>query len=145
MSLLTIFTAPKPFTNPHIATIQRNAIRSWLALPEVEVVLIGEEAGMAEVAVELGVRHIPDVKRNASGTPLMRSPAMMGMTVQEQNGLNAPAAVARRTARASLPAKARTSKPSWGVESGGTRHEIASWLPARRAAALSILQVIRDV
>ena len=30
--LLTLFTAPKPFTNPHIALIQRNAIRSWMAL-----------------------------------------------------------------------------------------------------------------
>lgn len=73
MTLLTLFTAPKPFTNPHISTIQTNAIRSWLALPEVEVVLIGDEAGMAQVAAELGVRHIPQVRRNASGTPLISS------------------------------------------------------------------------
>ena len=32
MSFLTIFTAPKPFTDPHINLIQRNALRSWLAL-----------------------------------------------------------------------------------------------------------------
>ncbi len=31
---LTLFTAPKPFTNPHIALIQRNAFRSWQALGE---------------------------------------------------------------------------------------------------------------
>ena len=38
---LTIFTAPKPFTNPHIDTIQRNAIRSWVELGEaVQVVLV---------------------------------------------------------------------------------------------------------
>jgi hypothetical protein len=74
MSLMTIFTAPKPFTHPHIAMIQRNAIRSWLQLgPEVQVVLIGEEAGLAEAAEELGVLHLPQVKRNAQGTPLVSS------------------------------------------------------------------------
>jgi hypothetical protein len=74
MTLLTIFTAPKPMTHPHIATIQRNAIRSWLALgSEVEVLVIGEEEGLAETCAELGVRHLPDVARNASGTPLVSS------------------------------------------------------------------------
>lgn len=74
MAYLTIFTAPKPFTNPHIATIQRNAIRSWVNLgPDVEVILMGDEAGMAEVAQELGVKHLPGVARNANGTPLVSS------------------------------------------------------------------------
>ncbi|NLG73106.1 MAG: glycosyltransferase family 2 protein [Chloroflexi bacterium] len=74
MPLLTIFTAPKPFTNPHIDTIQRNAIQSWLQLgPDVEVFLIGEEAGLAEVAREFGVTHLPDVRRNSEGTPLVSS------------------------------------------------------------------------
>ena len=71
---LTIFTAPKPFTNPHIRTIQRNAIQSWKALGEdVQVILVGEEAGMAKTAAELGVLHLPDVRRNDSGTPLVSS------------------------------------------------------------------------
>lgn len=74
MPILTIFSAPKPFTNPHIAIIQRNAIRSWAELgPEVEVILVGEEAGLAEAAAELGVRHLPDVERNTEGTPLVSS------------------------------------------------------------------------
>lgn len=74
MPTLTLFTSPKPFTNPHIAVIQRNAIRSWLNLgPEVEVLLLGEEEGLAEAAAELGVRHIPQVERNANGTPLVSS------------------------------------------------------------------------
>lgn len=65
MSYITIFTAPKGFTNPHIAMIQCNAISSWKALgPQVEVLLMGDEEGMAEEAKELGVRHIPDVKRS---------------------------------------------------------------------------------
>ncbi len=74
MTFLTIVSAPKPFTDPHIATIQRNAIQSWLHLgQEVEVLLIGEEAGMAEAARELGVRQISEVARNAQGTPLVSS------------------------------------------------------------------------
>jgi hypothetical protein len=73
MSLITLFSAPKPFTNPHIATIQRNAIRSWTLLPDVDVILLGEEAGLAEAARELGVKHISGVKCNGSGTPLISS------------------------------------------------------------------------
>jgi hypothetical protein len=71
---LTLFSAPKPFTDPHIRTIQRNAIQSWKELgPEVQVILIGEEEGMAETAEEFNVQHLPDVCRNTSGTPLVSS------------------------------------------------------------------------
>ena len=73
MPFITFFSAPKPFTNPHIAMIQRNAIRSWTLLPDVEVILLGEEEGLAKAAHELGVRHISQVKRNANGTPLISS------------------------------------------------------------------------
>jgi hypothetical protein len=46
MTSLTIFSAPKPFTNPHIDIIQRNAIRSWVEMDSrVEVILIGDEQG----------------------------------------------------------------------------------------------------
>lgn len=74
MADLTIFSAPKPFTNPHIALIQRNAIRSWKNLGEqVDVILLGDEPGLAEAAAELGVRHIREVKRTPAGTPLVSS------------------------------------------------------------------------
>jgi hypothetical protein len=73
MSLVTLFSAPKPFTDPHIATIQRNAIKSWTLLPDVEVLLIGNEEGVAETATELGVKHLLDVKCSQSGTPLISS------------------------------------------------------------------------
>jgi len=73
MPLITLFSAPKPFTNPHIAMIQRNAIKSWTLLPDVDVILLGEEEGLAEAAKELGVKHIPHVARNTSGTPLISS------------------------------------------------------------------------
>lgn len=69
---LTLFTAPKPFTNPHIALIQHNALRSWKALGEaVEVVLIGSEEGIAEAAAEYGFGHRADVPVNRLGTPLI--------------------------------------------------------------------------
>src|SRR5512145_940722 len=73
MPLITLFSAPKPFTDPHIAVIQRNAITSWTLLPDVEVILLGEETGLAEAAKELGVKHVPNVARNESGTPLISS------------------------------------------------------------------------
>jgi hypothetical protein len=71
--LITLFSAPKPFANPHIAMIQRNAIKSWTLLPDVEVILLGEEIGLTAAARELGVKHIPNVARNESGTPLISS------------------------------------------------------------------------
>jgi len=72
--MLTIFSAPKPFSDPHIARIQRNAIASWLHLgEEVEVLLIGDELGLAEAGAEFGVKILRDVERNEEGTPLISS------------------------------------------------------------------------
>jgi hypothetical protein len=74
MAFLTVFSAPKPFTNPHINTIQRNAIQSWQHLgPEVETLLVGQEDGMAEAAADYGVPLLAEVKRNEAGTPLVSS------------------------------------------------------------------------
>ncbi len=72
MSFLTIFTAPKPFTNPHINIIQRNAIEAWTRLEDVSVILIGDEPGIAEAAAEYGVGHVPDVERDDKGIPKVR-------------------------------------------------------------------------
>ena len=74
MTLLTIFSTPKPFSDPHIATIQRNAIQSWINLSaQVDVLLVGDEPGQVEVAAELGIRVLPEVERNQAGTPLVSS------------------------------------------------------------------------
>jgi hypothetical protein len=73
MPFLTLFSAPKPFRDPHIHLIQRNAIQNWLQLPDVEVLLVGQEDGLAEAAAELGVRLLPQVARNPQGTPLVSS------------------------------------------------------------------------
>lgn len=72
--LITLFTSPKPFTNPHIATVQRNAIGSWVELGKrVEVVLLGDEEGLAETAKELNVKYIREIRCNSKGTPLISS------------------------------------------------------------------------
>ena len=73
MPLITLFSAPKPFTDPHIALIQRNALHSWTLLPDVETILLGNEEGLAQAAKEFNVKHIPDVKCNDNGTPLISS------------------------------------------------------------------------
>lgn len=71
--MLTFLTSPKPFRG-HIGVIQRNAIRSWkLVHPDAEVVLFGDAEGAEEAARELGVRHVPQVKGNALGTPYLAS------------------------------------------------------------------------
>lgn len=84
MSLITLFTAPKPFTEPHINTIQRNALSNWLALGEVvQVVAIGDEMGIAEACEDLGIRHLPDVRCNEMGTPLISSIFDLARSVSE--------------------------------------------------------------
>lgn len=72
MKQLCIFTAPKPFRDPHVSTIQRNAISSWLAMsPDVEVFLVGDEEGIAGAAKDLGAQHLKGIATNANGTPLI--------------------------------------------------------------------------
>ena len=69
--MLTAFSVPKPFRG-HIGVIQRNAIISWSLLrPRPEIILFGDEEGTAEIARELGLRHVPEVRRNEHGTPLV--------------------------------------------------------------------------
>jgi hypothetical protein len=71
--MLTIFSTPKPFLG-HIEVIQRNAIRSWKRLDaDVEIILVGDDAGTEAVCRELGLRHIPQVQRNQHGTKYLAS------------------------------------------------------------------------
>jgi hypothetical protein len=78
MTLLTIFTAPKPFTNPHINIIQRNALGAWTRLKDVEVILIGDEPGIPEAAREFGVGNVATVERDEKGIPLVSSVMEIG-------------------------------------------------------------------
>lgn len=68
---LTIFTIPKPFKG-HENIIQRNAIQSWLALePRPDIILLGDDEGVAEVSKEFGIKHIGNIAVNEYGTPLI--------------------------------------------------------------------------
>ena len=70
--MITICSAPKPFVDSHISIIQHNAIRSWLALgDQVEVLLLGDEPGIEEAAIELAVPLFPLRSRAPSGAPLI--------------------------------------------------------------------------
>jgi hypothetical protein len=67
--MITVFTGPKPFTG-HIGLIQDNAIASWMRLGAgVEVLLLGDEPGIAEAAVRHGARHLAPISRTPAGTP----------------------------------------------------------------------------
>ncbi len=69
--MLAIFTIPKAFKG-HTAVIQRNAVESWMRLG-CEVYLCGDDPGVGETAQETGATWIPDIERNAYGTPILRS------------------------------------------------------------------------
>jgi hypothetical protein len=74
MSYLTLFTIPKAFADPHVALIQRNALASWQALaPEVEVLVMGDDPGVAEAARAHGAAHLRSINTNEFGTPLLDS------------------------------------------------------------------------
>jgi hypothetical protein len=69
--VLTLFTIPKPFAGA-AAVAQLNALRSWRALgPEVDIVVFGDEDGVAAAAREVGARHVPEIAQTAWGTPLV--------------------------------------------------------------------------
>lgn len=68
---LTIVSCPKAFKEDS-NRLQRNAIRSWtLLVPKPEIILIGDDAGTAEICAEFKLRHVPEVKRNASNIPFV--------------------------------------------------------------------------
>jgi|SRR5271156_1630156 len=65
--MLTIFTTAKPFRG-HIATIQRNALKSWTLLhPQIQIILFGDDQGAAEAGRELAIHHEPDAAKTPSG------------------------------------------------------------------------------
>ena len=71
---LLIFACPKPFVEPFI-NIQQNAVQSWKHMkhPHIStsIYLVGDEEGVAEYSHSLQVTHIPDIKKNDYGTPLV--------------------------------------------------------------------------
>ena len=66
--MLTIFSVPKPFEG-RIGEVQQRALESWTALEAAQVLLLGDEPGVAEAAREAGAEHVPDLGRTDRGTP----------------------------------------------------------------------------
>lgn len=68
---LAFFTTPKAF-HGHAAVIQRNALRSWARLdPKPHIILLGDEAGTAQIADEIDATHIPEIPLAEEGLPLL--------------------------------------------------------------------------
>lgn len=92
MIRLLIFACPKPFVEP-FTIIQQNAINSWKQLHgkyvETEIYLLGDEIDVEQHATQLNVKHIPDIKKNQYGTPLVddifKTIKKIGIESQEQN------------------------------------------------------------
>jgi hypothetical protein len=73
--MLTIYTIPRPFTGA-FATIQQNAIGSWIRLdPRPQVVLFDEDpstSGVPRAAAEAGAISMP-IRCNENGVPLVNA------------------------------------------------------------------------
>jgi GT2 family glycosyltransferase len=68
---VSVFAVPKPFLG-HIGVIQRNALGSWRQLGVArEVILLGQEDGIAEAAAEAGAIHFGPIGLDPFGTPLV--------------------------------------------------------------------------
>jgi hypothetical protein len=86
--LVRIFATPKAFEGD-FDRIQRNAVWSWARLrPAVEVLLIGDDHGTAQVALEAGAGHQPRVARSPRNVPLLDDLWRIG-----QHGTPAPLAL----------------------------------------------------
>jgi hypothetical protein len=70
--MLTLFSVPKPFRG-EIGGIQCRSLESWTALEGVQVVLLGDEEGVAEAAGAAGAQHVPELERTDRGTPRLDS------------------------------------------------------------------------
>lgn len=73
---ITLYTVPKAFeggvNSEHIALIQDNAIRSWMALPGVHIVLMGDDPGVRAFAQKHNLEHHPRIEgTHADQLPLM--------------------------------------------------------------------------
>ena len=69
--MISFFSVPKAFNSSN-SHAQRNAIRSWRAThPEAEIVLLGDEHGISEIAKEVKALHVFPVPVSPLGTPML--------------------------------------------------------------------------
>jgi len=71
--MLTLFTTCRPFDNGEFAAIQRNTMKTWTLLePRPEIIVMGNEAGVADFCKEMGFRQA-DIEYSKHGTPMLDS------------------------------------------------------------------------
>src|SRR6185369_16905488 len=71
MARIALFTTCKPFRGS-AERIQNNALTSWKsACAGTEILVFGDEPGVAEHCAKLTLRQIPTVTRSEYGTPLL--------------------------------------------------------------------------
>ncbi len=70
--MITLFAVPKSFKG-HTGIIQTNAIKSWKKMKNCEIILMGNDSGVREFCTNNQIKHIPDIKSNKYGTPLISS------------------------------------------------------------------------
>ncbi len=66
---ITIIAIPKKFTGK-FKTIQHNALYSWRLFCD-DIILFGDDRGVAQAAKTFGARHVAKVKKNEFGTPIL--------------------------------------------------------------------------
>lgn len=68
---LTLFALPKAFEGETGAR-QRAALQTWRsAVPEAQILIMGSEQGLGEVAREISAERVLEIARNERGTPLV--------------------------------------------------------------------------
>lgn len=71
--MLTLFSIPKA-CHGHIGIIQQNAFESWKRLGEqIQIILLGNDPGVAEAAAKHGFQHVPKIQLSKLGVPLISS------------------------------------------------------------------------
>lgn len=71
MQALTLFACPRAFEGD-VGRRQENALGSWTRLqPRPQILLASDDAGVAEAARRHRVTHLPSVRTNQHGTPLL--------------------------------------------------------------------------
>ncbi len=76
--MITFFTSPRAFTG-EFDGLQRAAIASWQgAVPNPQIIVIGDPPGSRQAVHDLGIIHCMDVKRNKWGTPRVDSLFALG-------------------------------------------------------------------
>jgi len=84
--MITLFSVPCGFEG-YRNVIQRNALNTWVRLkPRPEIILLGDDPGVAGAAREFGCVHVPDVAVSPRGRPVL-SDVFAKARARASNGL----------------------------------------------------------